>query len=180
MKTIIETERTIMRRFVMDDAQDTFELNSNLEVQKYTGDELVNSLERAKELISKISFKDYDTYGYGRWAVVHKEDQKVIGFAGLKYLPEMDETDIGYRFLPKYWGKGIATEVSKPIIKYGFEQLKLERIIGIAMEQNIASWKVLEKIGLRFYKIDEYEGDGGAHRWYKINREDYHQQKKAL
>lgn len=173
MSTIIETHRAILRRFTLEDAKDTYELNSNLEVQKFTGDELVTSLERAKELMSKISFKDYDTYGYGRWAVVHKEDKKVIGFAGLKYLPEVDETDIGYRFLPSYWGRGIASEVSIPIIAYGFEQLKLPRIIGIAMQGNVASWKILEKIGLKFYKIDEYEGDGGDHKWYKLEKEEY-------
>ncbi|MFK5959576.1 MAG: GNAT family N-acetyltransferase [Lutibacter sp.] len=81
----------------------------------------------------------------------------MIGFAVLKYLPEIGKTDIGYRFLPEYWRKGIATEVSKEIIKYGFEILKLERIIGITMLKNIASYKVLEKIGLDFYKFDKYE-----------------------
>jgi len=169
---IIETPRTILRQFTLEDVEDVFKYNSNLEVQKYTGDELITSLERAREIITQTSFKDYETYGYGRWAVEHKADQKVIGFAGLKFLPEVKETDIGYRFLPEYWGKGIASEVSFPIIDYGFKDLKLERIIGIAMEDNIASWKVLEKIGLKLYKYDEYEGDGGK-------REDYLKKNKT-
>jgi RimJ/RimL family protein N-acetyltransferase len=171
MDIIIETPRTFLRQFTIEDVQAVYDLNANLEVQKYTGDELVSTVERAREIITNINFPDYEKYGYGRWAVVHKQDTRVIGFAGLKYLPEVDETDIGYRFLPAYWGKGIATEVSRPIIDYGFDKLNLSRIIGIAMQDNIASIKVLEKIGLVYYKTDEYLGDGGAHLWYKLEKD---------
>ena len=179
MKPIIQTPRIILRQFTLEDIQAVYDLNSNLEVQKYTGDEVVASVERAEEIIQQTSFGDYENHGYGRWAVVHKQDDKVIGFAGLKYLPEVDETDIGYRFLPEYWGKGIATEASLPIIKYGFEKLDLARIIGIAMQVNIASCKVLEKIGLEYYKTDEYLGDGEAHLWYKLEKEDWVQSRET-
>ena len=173
MKPIIETSRLILREFRKDDFESVYEFNSNADVHKYTGDEITNTLEKAREIIEQVWLKDYDTFGYGRWAVVYKPDNKIIGFAGLKYLPEINETDIGYRFLPEYWGIGIASEVSKEIIKYGFEQLNLERIIGIAMPENIGSWKVLEKIGLTLYKTDAYDGDGKKHNWYKINRTTY-------
>jgi RimJ/RimL family protein N-acetyltransferase len=66
-------------------------------------------------------------------------------------------------------GEGIATEVSREIIKYGFEVLKLNRIIGIAMPENIASNKVLNKIGLDFYKFDMYVGEDEdeKYNWYQ-------------
>lgn len=171
MVPIIETNRLVLRKFTLDDADGVYEFGSNEEVQRYTGNELLNSPEEARELIENVFLKDYATYGYGRFAVVYKEDQKVIGFAGLKYIPEMDITDIGFRFLPEYWNQGIATEASVAILQYGFETLQLKRIVGIAMPENLASCKVLEKIGLKFFKIDEYDGDGGAYRWYecKIN-----------
>lgn len=169
MKTIIETERLILRPFDMNDAEAVYEFNSNPEIMKYTGDELLHSLERAKEIINDVWFSDYEKYGYGRYAVVHKADNKVIGFCGLKYLPELDATDIGYRFLPEYWGKGIATEAAKPFIEYGFKHFGLKRIIGIAMPDNIGSCKVLEKIGLSFYKVDDYNGDGIMCNWYEIH-----------
>ena len=63
---------------------------------------------------------------------------------------------------------GLATEASRAILTYGFNILKLKEIIGIAMPENIGSWKVLEKIGMHFYKTDDYDGDGGAYKWYKI------------
>ena len=174
---IIETERIALRRFVIEDYQEVFAYNSNPEVQKYTGDELVASPERAKELIQSISLRDYELYGYGRWAVVHKADNnRVIGFAGLKYLPEIDETDIGFRLLPEYWGQGIASEASIEIIKYGFEVLKLDNIIGIAMPENEGSWRILEKIGMSFYKMDGYLDEGGNYKWYKIEKEEYFKQ----
>jgi RimJ/RimL family protein N-acetyltransferase len=173
MKAIIETKRIILRKFIEEDYKAVFEFSSNLEVQKYTGDEVLKSPNQAKKIITDIWFTDYKKYGYGRWAVVYKPENKVIGFAGLKYLPEFNETDIGFRFLPEYWGKGIATEASKEIIKYGFEVLKLEKIIGIAFPKNIASCKVLEKIGLNHYKVDSYDGDGGEYNWYQLKRENY-------
>ncbi|WP_262510568.1 GNAT family N-acetyltransferase [Lutibacter oceani] len=166
----------MLRKFQMEDAPAIFEFGSNAEVQKYTGDVVLKSVNEAEEIISEVLFKDYKKFGYGRWAVIYKPDNKVIGFAGLKYLPELNETDIGFRILPQYWDKGITTEVSKEIIKYGFEILKLNRIIGIVMPKNIASYKVLEKIGLKFYKFDYYESTE-KYNWYKIEKADYFNQK---
>lgn len=171
----IETDRILLREFGMEDAAAVFEFSSDFEVQKYTGDVTLETVEEAKDIIKNVWFSDYKKYGYGRWAVVYKPENKVIGFAGLKYLPELNETDIGYRFLPKYWGKGIATEVSREIIKYGFEILKLDRIIGITMPKNIASYKVLEKIGMNFYKFDVYDGEDEnvKYNWHQITKETY-------
>jgi [ribosomal protein S5]-alanine N-acetyltransferase len=99
---------------------------------------------------------------------MYKSENKVIGFAGLKYLPELGEADLEFRFLPEYWNKGIATEASLALLDYGFMTLKLERIIAIAMVENIGSQRVLEKSGMVQYKTGEYDGDGGEHLWYEI------------
>ena len=137
-----------------------------LKVQKYTGENILKSKEDAKNLIKNRYLSDYKNYGYSRLAVIFKPENRIIGFAGLKYLPKLDETDIGFRFLPKYWGLGIATEISIEIIKYGFEVLNLRKIIGIAYPENIASCKVLEKAGLEFYKFDTYDkADGEKYNW---------------
>lgn len=168
MKPIIETERIILRQFTLDDIDAVFEFGSNKTVNKYTGDVSLKNKAEAENIIENINFKDYKKYGYGRWAVVFKETNKVIGFAGLKFLPEFNETDIGFRFLPDYWNKGIATEVSKEIIKYGFENFNLNRIIGIADPKNIGSCKVLEKIGMTFYKSAIYGEEGNKkYNWYQ-------------
>ncbi|MFT5819964.1 MAG: ribosomal-protein-alanine N-acetyltransferase [Crocinitomix sp.] len=168
MSTIIETDRIILRRFNLTDFEAVYEFNSDTEVIKYTGDPMLKSLDEAKELIKNVWLSDYEKCGYGRWATIYKPDNKIIGFAGLKYLPEMAETDLGFRFLPQYWNKGIATEISPEILEYGFNKLNLKRIIAIAEQENIGSNKVLEKIGMQHYKIADYEGDGIPYNWYKV------------
>lgn len=177
MTTILETERILLRQFVDSDYPAVYEFNSNSEVQKYTGEEIIQSLDQAKEIITYVQTTDYNVHGYGRWAAIYKPENKIIGFAGLKYLPEVGETDIGYRFLPAYWGQGIATEIAHKIIEYGFEELNLNKIVGIAMPENIGSCKVLEKIGMQFEKIAGYDGDGGAYNWYLITKEAYIEQR---
>ena len=171
MLTIIESERLLLRKFSLNDIEAVYQFNSNVELHRYTGDEIINSRQRAEQIIKDIWLKDYTNYGYGRWALIYKPENKIIGFAGLKYLAEIGETDIGYRILPQYWGKGLVSEISKQIILYGFNELNLKRIIGIAMPENIASFKVLEKIGFSFYKEDGYHGDDNTYNWYKIDRD---------
>ncbi|WP_457611442.1 GNAT family N-acetyltransferase [Lutibacter sp.] len=169
----LETDRLILREFELNDMQAVYNFASDVEVQKYTGDTILTDLNQAKEIIKNVWFSDYKKYGYGRLAVVYKPENKVIGFAGLKYLPELKETDLGFRFLKEYWGRGIASEVSREILKYGFETLKLEKIIGIVMPKNIASFKVLEKVGFNFYKFDSYDDGGEKCNWYKIDKKRY-------
>ena len=169
MNTIIESNRILLRKFVKEDYKSVFEYGSNVEVQKYTGENILKSELDAKNIIKNRYLSDYKNYGYGRFAAIFKPENKIIGFAGLKYLPGLDETDIGFRFLPKYWGIGIATEISIEIIKYGFEVLNLKKIIAIVYPENIASCKVLEKIGFKLYKFDTYDNaDGKIYNWYKI------------
>ena len=134
----------MLREITLDDTVEMFRLHSNTEVQKYTGDPLVESMEEM-ELAIQTRMNNYLKYGYGRWATFVKSDMQFVGWAGLAYLPEFDEVDLGYRFFPKYWGKGYATESSHAILEYGFDQLHLTRIIAIAMKDNRASIRVIGK-----------------------------------
>ena len=82
-----------------------------------------------------------------------------IGFAGLKYLDDMDEVDLGYRFAKEYWGKGIATEAAKACVDYGFNKLGLSRIIAMVLPQNKGSIRVLEKLNFKFEKEMVEDGE---------------------
>ncbi len=165
MKTIIETERLVLKEITLDDKEAMFRLHSNDEVQKYTGDPLVASLEEMEKAI-ETRIIDYEKYGYGRWATFLKNGMHFIGWAGLAYLPEFDEIDLGYRFTPEHWGKGFATEASLAILNYGFNKLELKRIIAIAMKDNKASINVMEKCGMEFDKFAPYVPDGEDVVWY--------------
>jgi RimJ/RimL family protein N-acetyltransferase len=92
----------------------------------------------------------YILYNHGRWATHIKSNLEFIGWCGLKYRPEQNEIDIGYRFMKKFWGNGCATEAAFACIEYGFETLKMHRIIGRALPENLASLRVLEKCGMNY------------------------------
>lgn len=168
MNHLIETKRLLLREITLMDKEKMFQLHSNVEVQKYTGEPLVESIVEM-ELAIQTRVKDYKKYGYGRWATFIKNDMQFIGWAGLAYLPEFEKIDLGYRFLPQFWGRGFATEASQAILKYGFEKLELKQIIAIAMKENKASIKVMEKIGMKFDKLAPYESGGEDVVWYSCN-----------
>jgi RimJ/RimL family protein N-acetyltransferase len=146
----LETERLWMRRFTLDDAEDFLRLNSDPEVVRYVGREPLTSIEQAREMLQSAPLRDYRLYGFGRLACIEKQSGKLIGFAGLKFVEEIDEVDIGYRFLPQYWGCGLATESSIAVIDYGRNALDLKRIVGIVDPENRGSVKVLQKLGLKY------------------------------
>jgi len=152
-----ETARLRLRAFEPDDAEAFFRLNSHPDVIRYTGEPACESVAAAEAGIR--AYPDWKKYGIGRWAAWDKGTNEIIGFAGLKYLADLDEVDLGYRFLPQHWGKGLATEASIVCLAYGFETLGLRRIVGLTMPENRASMRVLEKVGMVRREPISYEGE---------------------
>ena len=150
MKVILETDRLLLREYVEDDAEVFFELNSNPEVLRFVPDKALLNIEQARQLLIDHPISDYRKHGFGRGACILKSTGEQIGFAGLKYLQELGEVDVAYRFLPNFWGQGLATEVAIASVRHGFAELGLKQTIGLAMPDNIASVRVLEKTGLRY------------------------------
>lgn len=130
------------------DAKSVYELNLDFEVIKHTGDIPFENIEDAREFIS--NYTHYEKYGFGRWAVIRISDDAFLGWCGLKFTPELNEYDIGYRLHKKYWGVGYATEAARACLEWGFQNIDTNVIIGRAMSKNIASYRVLEKIGLKY------------------------------
>ncbi len=162
MKVIVQTERLFVREFVEDDAEAFYAFNSDPRVMRYTGEPPSTSIQQVRQMIR--DYPDYRQHGHGRWAVVYKPDDRVIGFNGLKYLDDLEEVDLGYRLRSDYWGRGIATESSLAIVRYGFETLGLRRIVGLVFPRNLASVRVLEKVGMRYDGLIEYFGER-VQRW---------------
>ena len=157
-RVILETERLILREFDQDDVESFYLLGSDPAILRFTGDAGLTSLGHAREVLRSRPLADYRKYGFGRWACVYKDSGEVIGFAGLKFLEDLHEVDIGYRLLPAYWGAGLATEAGRAVLDYGFVHLHLEEIIGLVDPANAASVRVLEKLGLMVDRIMEYQG----------------------
>jgi len=146
----IETDRTFLRPLHENDAQAIFDLNSDADVLKYTGDEPFDSIESSRKFIQQ--YDQYKLYGVGRLAVVLKSNNQFIGWCGLKFTAEIQEYDIGFRFLKSYWNQGFAKETAVAVLYCGFNQLHLSKIIGRSRKENLASIKVLEHIGMKYHK----------------------------
>lgn len=131
-------------------------LNHDPQILRYTVDVAMKSVEAAREFVR--AYPDFDDVGFGRWACVFKETQEVIGFCGFKYLADLDVVDVGYRFLPDFWGLGLATEACQACLEFGFETMGLSRVFAFVMPENQASMRVLEKCGLRFDAVFDYDG----------------------
>jgi RimJ/RimL family protein N-acetyltransferase len=162
----IETERLILRPFTLDDAEAWLPLISHPDIIRYTGDTPAQSVEEARELLRSRPLRDYATYGHGRLAVIEKASGRLVGFCGLKYVIELGEVDIGYRFLPDCWGKGYATESCIAVMAHGRSAHRIRRVVGTVHPDNPASGRVLEKLGLRFERLLEPDEQGVRFRLY--------------
>lgn len=167
----IETKRLILRPFTIDDIEPSYEMNLDEDVSKYTGDGGVVSKKEIERRIKENVFGDYKKYGFGRLAVVLKAENKFIGFTGLKYLDDLGEVDLGYRFMKAYWGKGIATEAALASLKLGFVSLELNKIIAMVLPENRGSIRILDKLNFK-YDRDILE-DGLVAKVYVLTKENY-------
>ncbi|MDG1174943.1 MAG: GNAT family N-acetyltransferase [Flavobacteriales bacterium] len=163
---VLTTERLILREFELTDAEAMFNLNSDEEVLRYTGDKQFESIEDANNFFK--NYPDYEKNGFGRWALVTKGDKEVIGWCGLK-KHEDNTVDIGYRIFKNQWNKGYATEASIACLEYGFQVFELDEIIANAATENKASIRVMEKIGMEFQQNMACEGIEDAVRYIKKN-----------
>lgn len=116
------------------------------------------------ERLIQFQLSHWRQHGYGWWAVCAADSANplqnppLIGWAGLQYLPETDEIEVGYLFGRDYWGRGLATEAARTSVQFGFEELGIKTIVGIVHPENIASQRVLEKAGLVYVEPAHYFG----------------------
>lgn len=159
MSIILETKRLILRHQVISDLDSLWELYCDPEITKYIPDAPRSRQETQEELEWHMNGHPHHPE-LGLWATVYKETGKFIGRCGL--LPwEIDgqsEVEVAYTLARAYQGIGLGSEAAKAILNYGFDSLKLTRLICLIDPENIPSQKVAEKIGMKFEKEsrDEY------------------------
>lgn len=173
----IETLRLRLRHFTPNDADELHRIYSNPELFKYMSNEKPLLWEQTRTVINSI-IESWQHYNFGVWALVDKRNQKLIGHCGLKYLENTLEVQIGYLLLKRYWGKGLATEAALASLKYGFEVMKLPKIVAVAKPENIASRRVMEKVGMKYEKDAYYYNNNVV--YYSISREAYLSSTMAL
>ncbi|UEQ78587.1 MULTISPECIES: GNAT family N-acetyltransferase [Chryseobacterium] len=171
---ILETERLILRKLEDADFERLFLMDSNPEVMEYL-ETPATTVEDSKKMIRTIQ-KQYEENGVGRLAVIEKESGLMIGWSGLKLLRQpvngyVNTLDLGYRFIPEFWGKGYAWEAAKASLNYGFRTLNAETIYAYANTGNTGSNHILKRLG--FENKGEFEDSDEKCFWYELKRENY-------
>jgi [ribosomal protein S5]-alanine N-acetyltransferase len=156
---ILETERLILRKLSLDDAEFIFELTNEPSFIRYIGDKGVRNLDDARKYIQDGPLSSYERNGFGLYRVELKDTGAAIGTCGLLKRDTLPHPDIGFAFLPAYWSQGYAFESAAAVMNYAREALKLKRILAITSPDNQASAKLLGKIGLRFERMIKLSDD---------------------
>ena len=156
---IIETDRLILRKLTMEDAEFMLDLLNQPSFIQFIGDRKVRTLEDARAYILNGAVKSYKRHGFGMNLTALKETGVPIGICGLVKREALPDADVGFAFLPQFWLQGYAFESASAIMEYGRNVLGLPRILGITSPENIGSIRVLEKIGLRFERMVKLSED---------------------
>ncbi len=148
------TERLKLRGFTLGDVEAMHTLLNEKDVLRYFPAHDLLTQEKVEKMVARWLLH-WREHGYGLWAVERRMDQVLIGRCGLQYLAETDEVEIDFIIGRSYWGMGFATEAGKASLHYGFEGLKLNQIVGISHVDNLASQRVLTKLGMD--KVEQRE-----------------------
>jgi [ribosomal protein S5]-alanine N-acetyltransferase len=157
--TVLETERLILRQFTPHDAEFIFEqLNDPAWIQNI-GNRNIRTMDDARAYIINGPRASYEKNGFGLWLIILKETGESIGMCGLIRRDGLEDVDIGYALLPKFWSKGYAVEAARATKDYAKNVIGLKRIVAIVDPANESSIRVLEKIGLRYEKMIRLSAD---------------------
>ncbi len=180
----LETERLILRDLLPEDDIGMFRLDSDPRVHTYLGNHPLQHIEQAQGVIAMVR-QQYLDFGIGRWAVIEKASGDFIGWSGLKWIDteiygRNHFYDVGYRLIPQYWGKGYATESCRAALAYGFSELPMQEVIGIAHVDNHASRRALEKSGFTQSHAFYFERWAVHCHWFSLLKSDWEQQQKNI
>lgn len=169
LKCSIRTDRLILRQFQLGDVEVLHRIYQTDGVLHYFPNPTPPSLERVERFIAKQN-EHWEQYGYGNWGVLPKGIDEIIGWAGLQFLPELGETEVGFLLDRPFWGRGYATEAAQASLRFGFERCNLDQVIALVHPENLASQRVIDKCALKY--MDTVSLWGAELRRYRIAREE--------
>jgi RimJ/RimL family protein N-acetyltransferase len=188
VQVFLETQRLVLRRFCVDDADNLVNLDADPDVTRFVTGGRPTSRDEIENEVLPAFLGYYERYaGYGFWAVIEKGTGDFLGW--FHFRPRQGavpgEVELGYRLRKSAWGKGYATEGSRALIRKGFTELGVQRVVAEAMAVNTASRRVMEKAGLSqvrtFHQPWPYPIDGdqfGAVE-YALDKTDWERQDMA-
>jgi ribosomal-protein-alanine N-acetyltransferase len=155
----LETGRLRLREFSADDSQFIIELLNEPSFIRNIGDRNVHNTEDAHRYLQNGPLASYAKNGFGLYAVILKETSELIGMCGLIKRDQLQDVDIGYAFLPRFWSKGYALEAVSAVKSHGRDVVGLKRLVAIVDPGNDPSIRVLEKIGMKFEEMVKLSED---------------------
>ena len=173
---MIETERLILRRFEDEDAKAIHALRSDANFMRFI--KTPETRRQAQNWMHMVS-KYWETKNFGFWAIVLKENKQVIGWNGTWTLAETGEPEIGFAVARKFAGKGLATEAAGAALRFSFENRLANRTVALSYPENMASRRVMEKIGMRFVEQRYFDSYGKTLAYYRITKEEYARNSQA-
>jgi RimJ/RimL family protein N-acetyltransferase len=145
----IRTQRLRLRPACRADAPALHALWTEPQVRRFLWDDVVIPPERAAQVVED-SVASFAERGLGQWLVFEGTADELAGFAGLRVLEATSDVELLYGLHPRCWGRGLATEAARAILRFGFAELRLSRIVAGTDEPNLASLRVIERLGMRY------------------------------
>jgi [ribosomal protein S5]-alanine N-acetyltransferase len=157
----LETPRLRLRRLVPADEPDLIALDTDPDVMRYVGSPAgvkspSETAERARRRVHERGAAD--GAGLGFWRVEGRDDAAFYGLGALIRMPEGDDVEVAYRLARAAWGRGVATEAAGALVGYAFDTLRLRRVVAVTYPDNVASQRVLDKLGFERRGVADYNG----------------------
>jgi len=175
---ILETTRVVVRKLEVADLDVLHAICSDPAVMRYLDNFLPYTREKSAAAIDN-AMRSYETHGFGPWAFVSKAERSFLGFGGVEMLPGRSAPEISYILAPRYWGAGLASEVAAALVVHAFEAIGLDTLGASADPRNLASIRIIKKVGMQFVRdgVDEF---GMSASFYSMDRPGYMQAKSRL
>jgi RimJ/RimL family protein N-acetyltransferase len=152
------TERLALREFTRDDVDDLVALDGDPRVMRYIGDGSVGTRPLCEAGIDRVRARYAEDTGLGIWHASRRDDGAFVGWVSLKPCGDSADIEVGYRLMHYAWGRGYATELARAMVRRGFEEVSLDRVIGVTHPDNRVSQRVLTKVGMRDEGWGRYYG----------------------
>ena len=161
-----ETARLTLRRLDFEDATFIVRLLNEPSFLENIGDRGVRSIEDAHRYLREGPMAMYEKYCFGLWHVARNSDGAAVGMCGLLKRDNLPDVDIGYAFLPEFWGLSYAIEATEATMRHAAGKFGLERVVAVVSPGNSASIRVLEKLGMRHERMFAMRPDEPEVRLY--------------
>ena len=153
MAFTLETERLQLREFTLADAPYMLRQLNEPSFIENIADRGVRTLQQAEAYLQNGAMASYQDSGFGFWAVIEKSSQQIIGMCGLVKRNNLPHPDLGYSFLPEYFGHGYAFEAVQATVNSAKNQFQLQKLLAIVNVENAASRKLLEKLNFQYQRM---------------------------